>query len=183
MKTDEIYKFIGYAVVIVVIFYIVANTIRLQTGVLVEGWGNRKKSSSSSSSVGDGGGGDAGTSNDLKSLCEIKKVDKLKKTEEDNVINHVLDIKKKFEDATCSVYRIHIPYYSSRKIIKELNLLYDSCIDTQKILLASQGVSYARRYIENEEDREQALEDITRIYNGINAFKYSKKCFNAIYNN
>ena len=179
MKTDEIYKFIGYAVVIVVIFYIVANTIRLQTGVLVEGWGNRKKSSSSS--VGDAG--DAGTSNDLKSLCEIEKVDKLKSSEVDSMVSQLVDIRKRFENSTCKMYGNDIKYYSNRKVNKEINLLYDSCIDRQKLELAVGGGEFAKRYIANVEDREQALEDIIRIHNGINAFKYSKKCFNAIYNN
>ena len=181
MKTDEIYRFIGYAVVVVFIIYLVSSAFRFQTGVLVEGFMGKKKSSrSSSSSVGDGGY--TGTANDLKSLCEIEKVDKLKRSQEENFVSQLVRITKKFEDSTCKRYGNVIKYYSNRKVNKEVNLLYDICIDRQKLELAVEGTSFAKLYIDDEA-REEAMERINTMFNSINAFKYSKKCYNEIFNN
>ena len=47
MKLDELYKFIGYSLVCLLMFYVAAKSVRFQLGV-VEGWVGIKPQSSAS---------------------------------------------------------------------------------------------------------------------------------------
>ena len=44
MHSDEIYKFIGYTVVVIFAIYVVSKSVSFQTGMIVEGLANRRSS-------------------------------------------------------------------------------------------------------------------------------------------
>ena len=172
MKTDEIYKFIGYAVVIVVIFYIVSNTIRLQTGVLVEGFkegnSNRKRDGKR-----------------LYEKCEPGQ-NTISTTERDNTVSKIKSISNKYDKELCQNYNKKEKYYIENLIRQGINTMYNNCIDHHKILAIKDSIQITQEYIdiiiedEGERDtlRDEKMEILRAQVENVKVLEECKRYYN-----
>ena len=175
MKTDEIYKFIGYAVVIVVIFYIVSNTIRLQTGVLVEGFkegnSNRKRDGKR-----------------LYEKCEPGQ-NTISTTERDNTVSKIKSISNKYDKELCQNYNKKEKYYVENLIRQGINTMYNNCIDHHKILAIKDSIQITQEYIdiiiedEGERDtlRDEKMEILRAQVENVKVLEECKRYYNDFY--
>jgi hypothetical protein len=179
MKPDEIYKIIGYSVVVIFIIYVIANTIRLQTGIFVEGFGEKKKSNKMST---EGGGGD------FKKKCEPDKK-ALPKAEITNAINKLKIISGKYQVELCENYNKKQKYYIENSINQEINEVYDNCINHHKILAVIDSINISQAYIDvdikNDDERDVVRNDKMEILRNqvenVKALEDCKNYYNYIY--
>jgi len=177
MKTDEIYKFIGYAVVIVVIFYIVSKTIRLQTGVLVEGFkeGNRNRKKKNNGER-------------LYEKCEPDQGG-ISTAERDNTVSKIKSISNKYDKELCQNYNKKEKYYAENLIRQGINTMYNNCIDHHKILAIKDSIQITQEYVdiiiedEGERDtlRDEKMEILRAQVENVKVLEECKRYYNDFY--
>ena len=182
MKPDEIYKIIGYSVVVIFTIYVIANTIRLQTGIFVEGFGENKKSNKKSNKMSTGEGGN------FKKKCEPDKK-ALPKAEITNAINKLKIISGKYEVEICENYNKKQKYYIEKSINQEINEVYDNCINHHKILAVIDSINISQAYIDvdikNDDERDVVRNDKMEVLRAqvenVKALEDCKNYYNDIY--
>jgi len=179
MKTDEIYRFIGYAVVVVFIIYLVSSAFRFQTGVLVEGFkeGNRNRKKKSK--------------NNGERLYEKCKPDQggISNTEKNNTVNKLKSISNKYNDELCQNYNKKEKYYVENAIRQGINTMYDNSIDHHKILAIMDSINIAQEYVditiqdEGERDtlRDEKMEILRAQVENVKVLEDCKRYYNDFY--
>ena len=177
MKTDDIYKFIGYAVVVVFIIYLISSLFRFQTGVLVEGFkeGNRNRKKK----------------NDGERLYEKCDPDQggISSTERTNTVNKLKSISNKYNDELCQNFNKKEKYYVENQIRQGINTMFNNCIDHHKILAIMDSINITQEYVditiedEGERDalRDEKMEILRAQVENVKALEDCKKYYNDFY--
>jgi hypothetical protein len=196
MQTDEIYRCIGYIVVIIFGLYVVSKSIRFQTGMLVEGMtaaqrrANNSKSDDTSSSSKSSSSKSSSSKSKRPDKCGDNK-SKTKKDTDEKIKKYVDTINKQNQtliDLNCLAYddNVNQGLLENKDIFTGINIGYDEMIHQLKsyaqghasaLIMGIQGIDVS----DEEKVSDIITKSISTRVENVKTMEACKQYFNELY--
>jgi hypothetical protein len=164
MNSDEIYKTIGYIVVIFFGLYVVIRSVRFQTNLVVEGFSNSKKTAIATTNL--------CAANTKKPDPEVIK----------NEITYATQMNKTLSGLNCESLAESVDFNDSG-VIEAVNTMFDAAITNRKLLAIenSLGVAIPKMNTDKPIADDPAFKTLVLCVENVKAMEETKKYYNELF--